>query len=272
MTRRLYTTLKVGGCALTNKNDYCSPNMEAVRAFARALSAVWPRVTGALFLVLGGGSFGNAIPRRFRIEDPRGSFLPQDLFRMTAGMMQWASLVVTELAEHGVPAYPFQSSALFTLSEGRPQVASLDGVAAAMERGLLPVLTGDLLLDGQGRDWFRIVSSDSIPGLLHQRFPLERAVMMSDVDGVYASLNEASSLFRRVDASNQHRLLEAAGPSAAQDITGGMKTKVREMLDLLEHGVFGVICRANPEIVESALLSAEPPGTLFIPEIGRAHV
>lgn len=256
--------VKTGGAALTNKNGFCEPNDAAIERLTDEVVQLWPLVSGRLVLVVGGGSFGNAIPQKYALVSPALPAVKHNLFRMTAGMFGWASTVCEALCRREVPAYPLQLGALVTGCRGNHKTDGWTALSCALRHGLLPVLTGDLVLSTE-TDEFEILSSDAVPELLAQWFPLERVVFQSNVRGLYLDRNDPGSLIRRVDRANIAAAIHAAGPSGAADITGGMHAKVNAIERLTCLGIRVVLCSAESGRLHPALFSQEPPGTLFVP-------
>ncbi len=194
--RRLFV-VKIGGAALTHKGGYCEPNAGAVKQFVERVAEVWAEVRAKLVVVIGGGSFGNAIPKRYGLIGPGRAGSETQRFRMTSGMFRWASIVSEALAERGVPAYPFQLGALATTDAATVTVAAWGAIDSALAGGMLPVLTGDLVLSPTGCAP-RIISSDDVPELLAGRYELARVVFRAMLKG---SISTARTLVRWPAAS-----------------------------------------------------------------------
>src|SRR6188508_2453758 len=101
--------VKLGGSLISHKDGYCSPNRPVIQAFARIIRSHWTELAGRLLLVIGGGSYGNAISRRYQLEDSSLPWRPVDLPMTTLGMGEWLSLIAGVLRDEGVPCYPFQT-------------------------------------------------------------------------------------------------------------------------------------------------------------------
>ena len=70
--------VKLGGALITYKDDYCKPNTVVIKEFGQVLRTRWPELQGRLILVLGGGSYGNAVPYRYNLLDSYGNWRPAD--------------------------------------------------------------------------------------------------------------------------------------------------------------------------------------------------
>jgi isopentenyl phosphate kinase len=254
--------VKLGGALVTYKDDYCKPNTEIIAEIGDVLSACWPQVKGRLILVLGGGSYGNAVPHRYNLVDSSGDWQPEDLSLMTVKTLELMSLVTDIFRERGLPCYPFQTSSYLVTHNGEPRHYWLDPVKHALRLGQLPVLSGDLVFDT--RKGFVIFSSDRIPELFVESLSLKRVVMLTNVPGVMNYSSNDSEIIRRVNGDGRELLLANAGASGQLDVSGGMKNKVKALLRVADLGVEGVICDGRtPSLLPRALFDSDPPGTFI---------
>jgi len=131
---------------------------------------------------------------------------------------------------------------------------------------MTPVLFGDVVQDRE--QGFAIVSGDQLLAYLAPRLGIERAVLCSDVDGVYTADPRTDKGARRIDVLTPDTLASVeAGGSVASDVTGGMRGKLDELLPLARTGVESLVIDANaPGALERALGGSTEEGT-FIPVI-----
>ncbi len=255
--------VKLGGALITYKDAYCKPNVPVIREFARNIASDWPELRGRLIVVLGGGSYGNAVPYRYNLRESSQDWRAVDLSMMTTRTLKLMSLVTEIFRREEMPSYPFQTCSYLSTADGRPEKVFLDPICYALSLGVLPILSGDLVFDSV-RD-FVIFSSDSIPELFVGRLPIKRVVMLTNVPGVmvYSSVNP--ELIPRVTSDNRPEVLNYAGASTQRDVSGGMNHKVRALLRMAELGVESVICDGRePANLRRSLFDSIPPGT-FVP-------
>ena len=253
--------VKLGGALITYKDDYCKPNIDIISEFGRVLASRWSEVQGRLILVLGGGSYGNAVPHRYNLLDSYGDWQPSDLSLMTVKTFELMSLVTEIFRGRGIPCYPFQTSSYLITRNGEPQKFWLEPIKRALSLGQLPVLSGDMVFDSERG--FVIVSSDQIPELFVGDLSLERVVMLTNVPGVLNYLGD-SQVISRVGPDDHKFVLDNARNSKQLDISGGMRNKVKALLRIANLGVESVICDGrNPDVLLQALFEAAPPGTFI---------
>jgi isopentenyl phosphate kinase len=249
--------IKLGGSLITHKTGFCRPNTVAIDRFGTEIAALLRRPAVRVVVTLGGGSFGNQLPVRFKLLD-RSTRRTVDIPRMTVGMQRWAGIVCERWWQLGIPAHPFQLAAML-MRVGADYVYDLRPIVAAVRAGLVPLIAGDLLMHPRGRG--EIFSSDRIGELLPRHFRVRRAVMLTDVEGV----KHQGSVLGRIDRKNYGQVIASCGPSSKPDVTGGMLTKVSALWRLAEAGVPGVVCDGRvPGNLQRAVLARIPPGTRVV--------
>lgn len=259
--------IKLGGSLITHKNSYCEIDQSEVWRFGRELKHALEHGAELPVIILGGGSFGNAIPSKYALNDS-AMRRAGDISRMTVGMFSLMQQVLDIWRECGIPAFPIQANAV---------VASIDGsrtidftpFRAAMRHGLIPVTTGDILLEAQPV----IFSSDYMPVLIAQETATRRVVMMTDVAGVQDRSQPGAPLLEVIRLQDRSRVLALAGASEQADVTGGMRTKVIALFELLERNVESVVVDGRRAGMLAAILMGESvSGSCFrVPVSGGKH-
>lgn len=222
--------VKLGGSLIANKGGYCQLNRQMVERLGNELAQALAQHAPLPLIVLGGGSFGNGIPLRYGLDQP--GFRVKDLSRMPFGMHQLMSEVASLWRERGIAVFPLQASAMVSVSNRQFELNPRP-IFDALAQGLIPLTSGDLILS----DPPCILSSDHIPALVAQRMPVARVTFLTDVCGLLDRSRGNAGPVRRVTLESAESALALAGRSALQDVTGGMKTKVRASLELLQLGV-----------------------------------
>ncbi len=234
--------LKVGGSVLTRKDERESYD-------SRSADRVYDAVADAaedLVLVHGAGSFGHphAEERGFDdgsvVDDATAAYEVQQAVRLLN------DVVVEELLERGVDVFAVHpSSCSYRDGDGVFEVDA--GVAeAAVGTASLPVLHGDVVVDGRGG--YSVVSGDDVAVELAREFDAELG-MCTAADGVIGEDLELLDHVRHPDAA-------ADLDGSDTDVTGGFESKLEKTLELLQGGrVFGVDDLR-------AFLSGGEPGTL----------
>lgn len=234
-----------------------------VGRFAEEIAAAGLR---RLVVVHGGGSFGHPVAKRYGIADGFTSERQVLGFSKThRAMVALNSIVVDALISLGVPAVSVAPSSFIVTDDGRMGAVDFDPVRRLVDRGAVPVLHGDAVLD-RSRG-FAILSGDQLAVRLAVELGASRLVFGVDVDGVYTSnpkLAPGARLIERLSLEKLRGLVEI-GRALTTDVTGGMLGKVSEAAAAVEAGVEVVIVNAaEPDIILKALRGEAVRGTILV--------
>lgn len=146
-------------------------------------------------------------------------------------MLNLAKIITDAFLKRGVPIFIINPSSSMTLSpDGEPQDGPWVGqVGLCLERGLVPALGGDVVIDSSGSA--RILSGDVIARQLAKAFGAPLLAFGTDVDGVMVD----GQVVREVKRENLPALIARASGREG-DVTGGMAGKLREIEKYLQGG------------------------------------
>lgn len=264
--------LKLGGSLITDKTQPQAVRTEVLHRLADEIArAQLARPDLKLLLGHGSGSFGHVSARRY---GTREGVWTAEQWRGYAETGRFASelnrLVVDALWDAGIPALRVQPSASALCYDGELQSLEERPLVDGLEHGLVPVVHGDVALDEVRGG--TIVSTEEIFAFLAPRLRPERVILVGEVEGVLTqdpATSAEGQVIRNITRSSLSELVPALGGSRGIDVTGGMMTKVRKMLDLVEstpglrdvHVVSGLI----PGLLLSVLEDAHvPAGTRIV--------
>jgi isopentenyl phosphate kinase len=269
------TFLKLGGSLITEKTRRYAPRPEKLRELAREIHAALSDGPG-LRLVLGhgSGSFGHFAVREHL--DP-GRFPPSTGGRPRSDSAYWKGFaevwyrasqlnrhVIDALHEAGVAAVSLAPSAAATTSGGKIVEWDTAAVRAAMGSGIVPVVFGDIVFDDILGG--KVLSTEVLMWhLAHQLQP--RRILLAGLEAaVWADYPSRQMPVARITPMTFAPLVEKIGGSHGPDVTGGMRSKVEEMLDLVK-AVPGLMVQIfsgeSPGSVRRAL-AGEGLGTLIV--------
>ena len=255
--------VKWGGSLITDKNSVSTARPDVLARLAAELAEyLHSQPEARLVLGHGSGSFGHVPAQRFRtrlgVRTPEEWLGFLEVWRQASSLNHW---VMDALSLAGVPAIALQPSAAVIASNGKVSHWDLAPLQAALEAGLLPVIYGDVIFDSQ-RGGTILSTEDLFSYLAPQLRP--RCVLLAGlVAGVWADFPACTELIPQIVPQDLPALEQALQGSAATDVTGGMSSKVRQALDLVEE-VPGLEVRifsgADPGSLLRVLLG-EPAGT-----------
>jgi isopentenyl phosphate kinase len=235
--------LKLGGSLITEKAERYTSRPAKLRALAAEIHAAMTDMPG-LRLVLGhgSGSFGH-----FAVQDHLNS---SDFPTATAGrprsdIKYWQGFaevwyrasqlnrhVIDALHEANVPAISHAPSSAATSSGGVISSWGLSSLRAALESGVLPLIFGDVVFDD--RQGGKVLSTEVLMRhLAHELRP--RRILLAGLEAaVWADFPARTSPIIKITPSNFKEVAHRVGGSHGPDVTGGMKSKVAEMLSLVQ--------------------------------------
>lgn len=228
--------LKLGGSLITDKTAVESLRSEVLARLAQEIATV-RRQRPDLELVVGhgSGSFGHTAAATYRTRE---GVLSADgwagFCQVSAAAARLNRIVCEALLNAGVPAVSLQPSASASCEDGVLVELSSEPVQAALGAGIVPLLYGDVAFDRQRGG--TIISTEQVLGFLAARIKPSWMLLAGDTQGVY---DTAGNVIAHVTKRNFEAIRDALGGSAGTDVTGGMESKVQDMLRLTEesHGL-----------------------------------
>ncbi len=252
--------VKLGGSLLTDKTRPEALRPQVLQRLAAEMAGALAEDPG-LRLVIGhgSGSFGHLPARKYGTR--QGVATPEEWLgyaETAAAAGRLNRRVVDALWGAGVPALSLQPSASAHCNGGELLELDLRPLHAALAHGLSPVVYGDVALDkAQGGT---IISTEQIFRWLAPRLRPARIVLVGEVEGVLSAdpaSGRTGELIPEITPDNFEQWQEALGGSRGIDVTGGMLSKVKEMLALVEEvaelGSVQLISGLCPDLLRSVL-------------------
>ena len=279
--------VKLGGSYITYKKDYSSVRFERDEInrsypvkrniLAGCAKALRRYLSKGLMIVHGGGIHGHRTVMRWRQGVAKGSelMMPWEVRRR---MDQLTAEVVCAMGRMGVPAFPVPSANIMLADSGSISEIDLTPINAALERGMVPILRGDLVPDISG-GW-SVVSGDDLlarlaSGSYDASIPrMDRVVMFMEADGFFTSgPSEPESRLGNIDDASFHRSYGewvGSGRTISNDVSGGILKKLRTAHIIAANGIPVNIVGGDPSRID-AVLGGDDIGTAFLPFTGRSE-
>jgi len=108
----------------------------------------------------------------------------------------------------------------------------LGPLRAALQSGLLPVIYGDTAFDAQRGA--TILSTEELFEHLARELRPARILLAGLEPGVWADFPARTARIERITPGSFPEIRREVGASQGADVTGGMESKVRQMLTLVE--------------------------------------
>jgi isopentenyl phosphate kinase len=218
--------LKLGGSVITEKDRPETLDGEALDAAADAVAdAVVHGDLTDLVLVHGGGSFGHHHASDAGVTTTAGTTDAADAIAIHGAMKTLNQFVLSRLHQRDVPALPVHPLSAGSRDAGGDLDLPLTQVARMLDEGFVPVLHGDVLATaGEG---VTVLSGDEIVTTAATALEADRVGLCSTVPGVLDAEDEVIP-----EITSFEDVASVLGGSDAEDVSGGMAAKVRQLLDL----------------------------------------
>ncbi len=225
--------LKLGGSLITEKTRPYTPRTDKiadlVSQIARSMQA-----DPDLRLVLGhgSGSFGHEAASRF---ETRAGVQGKAAWRGFAEVWYQASrlnrIVVEALHDAGLPVLTFSPAASVLAHAGQVSTWDIQPIRSALSSGLLPLIHGDVAFDDARGG--TILSTETLFAALARQLTPARILLAGMEEGVWEDFPSRRHLITSITPAELEQRLGGLGASAGADVTGGMRSKVVEMLELV---------------------------------------
>jgi isopentenyl phosphate kinase len=235
--------LKLGGSVLTDKSGYKKARPAMIKKLADAVARIWRKGIRDIVLVHGAGSFGHAPVIKHGLKNGITSAEQKLGFADTHASCSGLSLMLVE----ALIAVSIPPAVIITLENRRIARFDTKIVNDYLQGGYLPVLFGDMVPDSKLGGY--PCSGDQIVSYLGKG--AEIVVLATDVDGVLDERGEVISLINKSNIKEVSAHLR----HTENDVTGGMKGKIEELLGLGTPSY--ILNAAKPERID-AILSGKP--------------
>ncbi|OPY53382.1 MAG: Isopentenyl phosphate kinase [Methanosaeta sp. PtaU1.Bin112] len=240
--------LKIGGSILTDKSRELQPRPDEIRRVAQEIAAHPDDVV----LVHGAGSFGHIPAKKYGLPQ---EFNREGLRVTHRSVAQLCEMVIEALSHAGVEGLPVHPLSCLCLRDGRIENFFMEPIEEMLKDGIMPVLHGDVAMDATGKA--AIVSGDQLVSYIARYLKADVVAIGSNVDGVLFS----GRPLPRITRKELSQVQSAIGGSDEVDVTGGMRGKLLELLDLADLGIDSMIFNAGIKGNIARALKGEYVGT-----------
>ncbi|PWH13506.1 MAG: uridylate kinase [Anaerolineae bacterium] len=238
--------LKLGGSLITDKTRPYTPRLEILSALARQIAAFRQACPDrVLVLGHGSGSFGHVAARKYHTraglpalgagENGGVTQREQTYWRGFAEVWFQASalnrFLMEALRQADVPAVALAPVSAVVAQDGRVAHWNLQPLRMALAAGLVPVVYGDVVFD-EVRGGTILSTEDLFEYLAQQLRP--KRILLAGLEGaVWADFPLRQQRVEKITPASFAQIQAGVGKSHGADVTGGMESKVRQMLALV---------------------------------------
>jgi isopentenyl phosphate kinase len=255
--------IKLGGSMITDKRQESVFREAVVRQIAAELKSALAEDSYLQILIgHGSGSFGHVVAKRYGTVQ---GVYTQEEWRGYAKVANVAAelnyLVVKILEDEGLPVLRVQPSASLMACDGKVKGMAVAPIEHALSVGLIPVVFGDVSLDEVRGG--TIISTEALFFYLAEVLRVDQILLVGEVEGVFGL---DGAVIDKITPQTLSRVEAALGGSHGTDVTGGMATKVREMVSLVclvPRLSIRILGDLSPGLLSAVLVKRAAAGTLI---------
>jgi isopentenyl phosphate kinase len=259
----MLTFVKFGGSLITDKRIESSFHEAVVARLGQEIqAAIDSNPELRLLIGHGSGSFGHFAAKQYgTMQGVRTPEQWRGFAHVATTAAELNYLTARTLQAAGLAIWRFQPSASARSRDGVLVELALEPIRQAIAHNITPLVYGDVALDDVRGG--TIISTETIFFYLAQQLQVKHILLLGEVEGVY---DRDGQVIPEITPENYQTIEDALGGSAGIDVTGGMETKVRDMLALTQT-VRGLTIRvmrgSTPDLLRQTLLDQAQPGTLI---------
>lgn len=228
--------LKLGGSLITDKNVAHTARTEVIdRISFEVKQALQADPDQHILIGHGSGSFGHIAARKYGTRDGVKTNLDwrgfTEVWREAKALNQ---IVMESLIKAGLPVISFAPCAQVLTREHRIITWNVSQIRKSLEHGLIPVIYGDVVFDEVigGTILSTEEQFDYLAALLHPD-----CILLGGIEkGIWKDFPRRTELIERITPKNMQQFSAHLTASESPDVTGGMRSKVTSMLELVQAG------------------------------------
>ena len=258
--------LKLGGSLITDKTKPYTPRLDVMDDLALQIkAALQTHPNLRLILGHGAGSFGHVPASEYRTRDglpPRATPLAhrvrdegeENYWKGFAEVWYQAETlnryVMDALHKAEVRAITLPPSASVIASSGKVSVWETTPLRMALSAGIVPVIHGDVVFDEVRGG--TILSTEDLFDYLARALNPERILLAGLEAGVWQDFPARTKKVGKITPDTFNEVSAGVGKATGADVTGGMESKVRQMLELVQ----------ETSVQSVQIFSGDEPGNL----------
>ena len=258
--------LKLGGSLITDKDTPYTPRIDKLNELALEIKTTLDSNPGLLLILgHGSGSFGHTAAKKHGTR--HGVQTNEQWHGFAEVKFQAAELtrhVIESLMNAGLPAISIHPSSSMVSDNRKVIHHNTVAIRKALDVHLLPVVHGDVAFDESLGG--TILSTEDVFAFLAEQFSPTRILLAGIEAGVWEDFPVRTKLVKQIQLSDYEKMRAGIVGSASTDVTGGMKAKVEEMLELVKKnkGLSVQIFSAEEKGFLTRALNGENVGTILI--------
>ncbi|MCK4634427.1 MAG: isopentenyl phosphate kinase family protein [Candidatus Aenigmarchaeota archaeon] len=256
--------LKLGGSVITDKSKHTTAKKETIERLVKEIASAKNKKDFKLVLVNGAGSFGHTPVKEYDLKEGIMDEKTKKGFTIVHKYVENLNRIIWDaLGENGLIAMPVHPTCFIIQDDWKIVKFDTDVIEGLLEHDIVPLLYGDMVIDK--KQGCSIISGDDIVPYLAKKLEAKRILMGSNTDGIYdkdPNLFPDAKLIPEINNENYEDVLSGLTGSAKTDVTGGMKEKIRKLIEMTKETECLIFNAEKEGLTEKALLE-EKVGTLL---------
>jgi len=256
---------QLGGSLITDKSLPYTPHLDRLADLAEQIESAL-QANNELSLVIGhgSGSFGHTPAKMHGTRQGVKTSLQWSGFSEV--WFQASTLnryVMQALNQAGIPGLALAPVSAITANNGRVASWDLWPIKAALAAHLVPVVYGDVVFDRQLGG--TILSTEDLFEYLAHELKPQRILLAGLEAAVWADFPQRQQRIKKITPASFALNKTSVGASHGTDVTGGMESKVEQMLSLVQDipTLTTQIFSGDPPVNVQKALAGENLGTLI---------
>lgn len=235
--------LKLGGSLITDKAKPYTVRLDKLADLSKQIAhALQTRPTLRLVLGHGSGSFGHTAAKEYRtksdirLRSSKSSKPVDDIYwKGFAEVWYQASTlnryVIQALHDAGLPVMSFSPVASVWTKDSHIAHWDLSQIRHALAKGIIPVIHGDVIFDRTRGG--TILSTEALFEHMAREMTPERILLAGLEAGVWTDFPVRGNKVEILTRESFNEISQGIGNAVGDDVTGGMQSKVEQMLTLV---------------------------------------
>jgi len=227
--------LKLGGSLITDKSRPNTALKEMISELAVVIKLATEKYPNKKWILgHGSGSFGHNAANKYATQN--GVRTPAEwsgFIEVWKAAQALHKIVISNLIEVNLPVMSFPPSSAITADEKHITNWNLEPITSSLIHGFIPIVYGDVVFDKVLGG--TILSTEDIFVYLAERMMPKSILIAGMEEGVYSDYPACHSLIPKLSPLNINQYKETLNGSGNIDVTGGMRSKVMLMLNLVKN-------------------------------------
>lgn len=234
MTKTELVFLKLGGSVITDKKKSMTPSRQVIQRLADEIaSAIKSNPNLRLVIGHGSGSFGHAVANKHQTQSGGDSKIYwQGFIEVWRAARTLNQMVINALNNADLPVMAFPPSSGIISDNRQIKSWGIEPLKLALSHGIIPVVQGDIIFDASLGG--TILSTEAVFQHLAKLLEPQEILIAGLEKGVYRDFHHPDEIVYAITPTNINQVLPGLTSSQTVDVTGGMLTKVKIMLSLVE--------------------------------------